>query len=245
MKKICIFIFLICFLFTCKTAYCAPIEYELGQGKSPVIIDNADLISDYDIVSASDRLTAIRESEGYQFIIITTTETNDYVKGREVQTLFNQRRAELHGSGAVLFLISTNPDHPICELQAYNQANNVLTKDICSYINESLLPLYNDGKYAECIDTLIDYIEEAVKGELVIETSDAGPDKGFNYILAILASVFITLIIDVVIFLVSSGKSSNEMKKINDSDEHIIGDIKYDFQVISDHVNYIRSHKTN
>lgn len=231
-------LFVICFLLIYKTAACAPIEYELSQGKVPVIIDKADLISDYDLVSASDRLSSIKESVGYQFIIITTTETDDYVKGREVQTIFNQRRAELHGSGAVLFLISTNPDNPICELQAYNEANNVLTKDVCSYINTSLLPLFNDGKYSECIESLIDYIEEAVNGELTVESDDDLPKKGFNSILTAIVSLFLTVIIVVLILFVSS------QKIVQEYDENIIGDLDGDYQTVSDRVTYVRTHRT-
>ena len=217
------------------------IDYTPDNLKTPVIIDKADLLSDYDEVSLKDSLSVLREKTGYRFFVFTVTETNDYVKGRELQTIYNDHFIEL---------ISTSKDNPICELQTYNDSSSYFNKEINSYISNELKAYCSSSQYDTALLKFPEYIEKAVNGEIVTEESDISYSTYQEYLvknslLAFLTAaivLFITIIFVsfVVIKISGNRKSARKMS----SDINIAGKSLVKISTVTENVTYVRTHKT-
>lgn len=226
------------------------IDYTPDNLKTPVIIDKADLLSDYDEVSLKDSLSVLREKTGYRFFVFTVTETNDYVKGRELQTIYNDHFIELRGAGVVFLLISTSKDNPICELQTYNDSSSYFNKEINSYISNELKAYCSSSQYDTALLKFPEYIEKAVNGEIVTEESDISYSTYQEYLvknslLAFLTAaivLFITIIFVsfVVIKISGNRKSARKMS----SDINIAEKSLVKISTVTENVTYVRTHKT-
>ncbi len=233
------------------------LSYNLSSTILPVVSDKAGILTDYEEVTILNKFTELRDESGFQFIFMTVTDTDEYTRGDEVEAMYNMRHDVLYGTGTVLFLISTDSDNLICEVQAYSQASDILTHEVCSYINKKLRKYVEDGNYFDCVINFFDYYNQAYNGTLDMsdENKPAEDNSVFSYIknhitLSILiaaVSVLITVLLYVLIFTAknkSEEKGKGDSQKLSQKSDIFVGNISYKFKLTSDRITYIRSRVT-
>lgn len=151
--------------FLCPESAKARIKLDI-KGTTPVIHDDADLFSDYEKVSIIDMANDLSKQTGYMYIIITTNELKDYIAGHELEGIYNDHRNELAGHGTVLFLINTgNKDIP-CELQSYKSATETFSHELCTYLNNDVMPKVNEASYFNAVSYVFDKLKGIADGTL-------------------------------------------------------------------------------
>lgn len=255
-KKI-IIVFLLCIitLLSSQNTMAQDLSYNLSSTILPVVSDKAGILTDYEEVTILNKFTELRDASGFQFIFMTVTDTDEYTKGNEVEAMYNMRHDVLYGTGTVLFLISTDSDNLICEVQAYSQASDILTHEVCSYINGKLRKYIEDGNYFDGVMKFFEYYNQAYGGTLDMsdENKPADDNSVFSYMknhitLAILiaaVSVLITVLLYVFIFAAKNrSKAKDKTGKIARQSDIFVGKISYKYKLTSDRVTYIRSRVT-
>lgn len=214
------------------------LSYTLPAALKPVVEDRADIFTDYEEVTIEDKFSKLRDISGYQYIFMTVSDTKNYVKGREVENMYNQYNDELYGTGTVLFLISTDSEYPICEIQAYSKANQVFDHETCSYISDTLKKYVENKQYSECMDNFFTLYNKAADGTLEI-TNTIDTSDSTKLILMLCLSILITAILAAIIY----SKAFTGTAKENASDSAIIGKCTYRFKLTKNKITYIRSCK--
>jgi len=240
----CLLLTLSSCLFFAKNISAQDLSYKLSSTVIPVVEDKADLYSDYEEITIRDTFTKLRDETGYQFIFMTVTDTVEYVKGREVETMYNAGHGTLYGNGSVLFLISTDKDNLICEVQAYSYARDYLTFDVCAYINKCLRPYVEKGDYTGCINAFFDYYNQAYEGTLDTKNITAENNSTVMSFLTnngayLLITLLLSLAVTLIIFFVISRKFRTKTE--SSSPKPFIGENSLQHFLISDKETYIRS----
>ncbi len=155
-------------LFFDKTADAKKIELAINNTDS-ILCDEADILTEYDEVNIMEKLEEHDKNSNIQYLFITTDETSDYQIGHEPEGIYKDHHAYLVADGIVIFLISTNPDNPICTLKSYKEAVDKFTPDICELISTNIAALVQEGAYSESFDMLFDYINDVESGIIVPE----------------------------------------------------------------------------
>ncbi len=211
--------FIICTLLTLIPALLpysdcsARISLDISDDK-PIVQDNADILDDYQEITIIDNATELYEKTGFVYIFITTDNTTDYKVSRELESIYNEHRSKLTGKGVVLLLISTDPDNMICELQAYQAADDMFPQTICNYIEEKMINDVADGEYMNAANTLLKELNRVYNGEVTTDSvseDNVFADKVKSRIPAIILAVCISFIISSIIVLrisLASGKGS-------------------------------------
>lgn len=212
------------------------LSYEITSALNPVVEDRANVFTDYEEVTIADRFARLRDSSGYQYIFMTVSDTKNYVKGREVETMYNQHNDDLYGIGTVLFLISTDAENPICEIQAYSKANTVLDHETCAYISDLLKEYAEKGQYTECIDNFFTYYNQAFDGTLA--KNNVNDASGNTMIVLMLC---LSVLVTTILFAVLYSKVFTSTTKANASDSFVIGKCTFRFRLIKNKITYIRS----
>lgn len=214
------------------------LSYTLTAALKPVVEDKADIFTDYEEVTIADKFSRLRDISGYQYIFMTVSDTKNYVKGREVETMYNQYNDELYGTGTVLFLISTDSEYPICEIQAYSKANQVFDHETCSYISDTLKKYVENKQYSDCMDNFFTLYNQAAAGTLEI-TNTIDTSDSTRLVLMICLSILITAVLAAIVY----SKTFTGTAKANTSDSSIIGKCTYRFRLTKNKITYIRSVK--
>ncbi len=238
-----------------QNASAQDLSYNLSSTILPVISDKAEILTDYEEVTILNKFTELRDESGFQFIFMTVTDTDEYTKGDEVEAMYNMRHDVLYGTGTVLFLISTDSDNLICEVQAYSQASDILTHEVCSYINGKLRKYVEDGNYFDGVMKFFDYYNQAYSKTLDMsdENKPAEDNSVFSYtinhattsILIAAVSMLLTVLLYVFIFTAKNNYGDDEKaKKLSHESDIFAGNISYKYMLTSDRITYIRSRVT-
>ena len=231
------------------------LSYNLSSTIIPVVSDKAGILTDYEEVTILNKFTELRDASSFQFIFMTVTDTDEYTRGNELEAMYNMHVDDLYGTGTVLFLISTDNDNLICEVQAYNDAKYILSHEVCSYISRELENYIKEGNYFDGVMKFFDYYNQANDGTLTIsdESKQADYNSIFSYmktritftILLATVSLLITALLYVFIFaLKNKSPKTNAPGKIPQESDIFVGNISYKYKLTSDRITYIRSRVT-
>lgn len=220
----------------------------------PVVADKAGILTDYEEVTILNRFTELRDASGFQFIFMTATDTMEYAKGNEIESMYDMQNDALYGTGTIFFLISTDSNNLICEIQAYSQAKDIFTHEVCAYMNGKLRGYIEDGNYYEGVMKFFDYYNQAYDGTLDITDGAAQEDSGTltayikNHmtltILIAAISVLITALLYALTFTLTAKKSAKGKKqsqKISKDSAIFVGNVSYKYKLTADRITYIRS----
>lgn len=231
------------------------LSYNLTPTLLPVVSDKAGILSDYEEVTILNELTGLRNRSSFQFIFMTVADTHEYTKGNEVEAMYNIHGDDLFNTGTVLFLISTDSDNPICEMQAYNSAKDIFTNEVCSYISEKIRENIEAGSYYDGAAKFHEYCNQAYGGTLDMSDKTNAADGNLivsyikNHVTLIIflaaASLLITALFYAFLFA-SKSKTCEKGNpgKISQESNIFAGNISYKYKLTSDRITYIRSRVT-
>lgn len=237
-----------------QNASAQDLSYNLSSTLMPVVADKAGILTDYEEVTILNRFTELRDASGFQFIFMTATDTMEYAKGNEIESMYAMQNDALYGTGTIFFLISTDSDYLICEIQAYSLAKDIFTHEVCAYMNEKLRGYIEDGNYYEGVMKFFDYYNQAYDGTLDITDGAAQEDSGTltayikNHmtltILIAAISVLITALLYAFTFTLTAKKSAKvnkQSQKISKDSAIFVGNVSYKYKLTADRITYIRS----
>lgn len=242
--KMCLSLLFISCIFSTQTVSAQDLSFKLSSTVVPVVEDKADIFTDYEEVTIHNEFTKLRDETGYQYIFMTVTDTIEYARGHEVEAMYNSVHGTLYGNGSVLFLISTDEDNLICEIQAYSYARDFLSFEVCDYINKQLRPYVENKDYMGCMNAFFDYYNQAYEGTLNEKNITAEnnstvmsfvTNKGVYLIISLFISLAFTLIIIFSLTKKLQPKSSLHYQK------PFVGPYSLKSTLTTDRLTYIRS----
>lgn len=192
MKKICICtLLLLLFLSTALVPYSnanADSFNIMFDGNTPIIDDKAGILTDYDEVLILNAAKEQRDSDGFQYILLTTDDTSSYSISHELEQIYDDCHEDVNANGTVLFIISTDEKNRFCEVQGYGDAAKFIPHDICSKINNDVKEYFDNDNYIEMFNTLFKDFSLVKTGEIVSSENDANPKSGYASVRDLLLS---------------------------------------------------------
>lgn len=190
--------------------YSSAEEFNIAiNGNDPIILDNAGILSEYDKVNILDKANELRNDNGFQYIILTTSDLSDYNNGHELESIYYDCHEWITADGTVLFLMSLDSKRSFCEIQAYGNAKDFLPHDICSHINNDVGSSFTDSDYSGVITTLFNDISAVKNGDIVSTENSKNNTDGYSSISGLLSghlpqSMLILIVSIIIAFLISA-----------------------------------------
>lgn len=169
------------------------------DGNNPILVDNADIYNDYEEVTIINELKNRRDTDGFLYIFLTTSDVSEYNPGHEIEQIYDDYYEWVTAEGTVLFLISTDPTNSFCELQGYGEAKHIIPHDICRQINSDTTEDLLNNDYQSILTTLFKDLDDVNSGEIV--STETQKNYTPQTVLILLISLIIaTLIMSVIVF---------------------------------------------
>lgn len=173
------------------------------QGNTPIILDDAGILTDYEQIQILDFARANRDATGFQYVFIIATALHDYTTGRELEDIYNDIRLDINAPGTILFLINTDPENTFCELQGYGEAQYYIPHKTCDYINELLTQEVLLGNYFNAFSQLFEQFTLIEHGELdYLESVNNDSSKYVIGSLILFISLLCSLLLVFLIFII-------------------------------------------
>lgn len=180
-KKLLVFITILCLTLSVSIPAFADTELEAvspvlaSADKLPYVVDDADLLDDFDEDLLEERLEEISADNAFDIVVVTTTELGDKSPMEYADDYYDYNGyGQGENNDGCLLLIHMDENRGYW-ISTTGYGITALTDYGIDYIGEEIVPYLSDGDYNEAFIVFADLVEE-----FVAQSNDGDPYDVYN-----------------------------------------------------------------
>lgn len=191
-KKIIRFVVCLCFLLLAGNG-------SVSAAQSGVVYDDAGLLTDSEISTLNEKITAFKEASGWNVYAVTTADAKGKTAEAYADDFFDSHSPDQEDG--VAFLIDM--ENREIWLSGCGEANRYLTDERIDEILDDAFVYISEGDYAGCLESMADGTQNAYQAGI--------PDHQYNYdtetgkISAIRSVTFMEVLVALLLACISGG----------------------------------------